>query len=829
MDEGDNVGLVAAVNDNSTVKDIPILVPQKSTLEQTKSKLTATGKWLQILSRYSQLQPALEALESGKPSHVDCPFHGGKDDFRFYADAFDSSRKSSKIAICSCGSFTAIDLIKKCEGVSRVTRDIVLMLESEAGIIKSIVPAPTRQPLAKKKNSTEEAVKWWNLSRPVNNEALVYLTNRGLPVDTLRLPKTLRYLPQTDYLVNRKCVYQGAALVAFLTRSDTSPAGIIRIFIADNGTKPLIESEGKQLFHKPMLKFADSLAGSALRIEGEKTGLEHVGEGVETMLAIRACVPDTVNACGTASLLNTWEPLPDTKRVVIWADNDENGTGQEAAQKLQSRLLNIGLTAVVNVPEHVGDDWLDVFNSDGGRALIAKNQKVPVYCFRKNPPPFLMPQSKSLKLDDTINYLNQFFVHVVHGGKNYVVRTGMDQTGRKMAEFFKLKDFVEVFSHWPETLVSYKKDGEPVFKNTGEAWLKNRNANVCYQGVTFYPVDADYYGDRLNTYYGFGFDPIACPSDDIQLWLDHVFNVICSADQVIYEYLLNWCAHMVQKPEEKPCVAVILKAVQGTGKGTFVDPLGQIMGSHYLYADNPEVVAGRFNGAMENKLLVFADEAFFGSKKATNKLKSKITEPYCTIERKGIDVIMVRDFSRIIMASNNDNIVHIEADERRYLYIEVSENKKQDLDYFKPLRDQIKSGYLAPRLLHFLKNRDISQFNPHNVPKTAALMDEKLDNLEPFDRFVYVILSNGEMVRNAAWPSWIPTEVLQDHFKNWADSEHLQLYGNTARKLGRALSKAGISRERKRNGTEREYAYKFPPLDDARAKFAANLNGDIDW
>ncbi|WP_230852431.1 primase-helicase family protein, partial [Vibrio crassostreae] len=129
-----------------------------------------------------------------------------------------------------------------------------------------------------------------------------------------------------------------------------------------------------------------------------------------------------------------------------------------------------------------------------------------------------------------------------------------------------------------------------------------------------------------------------------------------------YEYLMNWVAHMIQKPEEKPEVAIVLKAGQGTGKGTFVDPLGKIIGAHFVHLTEQSQVVGRFNSLLENRVLIFADEFFAGSKKHTDQLKGMITEKTAKIERKGVDSIIVPSFSRLIMASNHEYIVSIEKD-----------------------------------------------------------------------------------------------------------------------------------------------------------------------
>ncbi len=54
------------------------------------------------------------------------------------------------------------------------------------------------------------------------------------------------------------------------------------------------------------------------------------------------------------------------------------------------------------------------------------------------------------------------------------------------------------------------------------------------------------------------------------LW--HVKNVICNGDERLDEYIWNWWAYLVQKPEKKPQTILILKStLQQCGKNIITD------------------------------------------------------------------------------------------------------------------------------------------------------------------------------------------------------------------------------------------------------------------
>jgi len=71
----------------------------------------AKGKWLFILAA---LAPVLEEAIRRVGRHVDCPFHGGKRDFRLFKDSHESGG-----AVCTCGSWhDGIELLMAANGWS---------------------------------------------------------------------------------------------------------------------------------------------------------------------------------------------------------------------------------------------------------------------------------------------------------------------------------------------------------------------------------------------------------------------------------------------------------------------------------------------------------------------------------------------------------------------------------------------------------------------------------------------------------------------------------------------------------------------------------------
>jgi hypothetical protein len=273
------------------------------------------------------------------------------------------------------------------------------------------------------------------------------------------------------------------------------------------------------------------------------------------------------------------------------------------------------------------------------------------------------------------------------------------------------------------------------------SWWTSHPQRRTYLGLTFRPdVAHDVIDGRLNLWRGWG---IQVKVGDWSLLRQHISEVIAGGDPEAEKYIMNWLAWTVQNPADRAEVALVLKGGRGVGKGTLGNALVRMFGQHATHISSADHLAGRFNAHLRDVCFLFADEAYWpGDKSAEGMLKRLITEPTLFIEAKGRDGITVPNMLHVLMASNEEWVVPAGEHERRYAIFQVSESKRQDPSWFKPLYEQMENGGYGA-MLHDLLQLDLGDWHPRNIPATEALRQQQERSIKPLDAWILKFFEDG--------------------------------------------------------------------------------------
>src|SRR5207249_1027070 len=121
----------------------------------------------------------------------------------------------------------------------------------------------------------------------------------------------------------------------------------------------------------------------------------------------------------------------------------------------------------------------------------------------------------------------------------------------------------------------------------------------------------------------------------------------------------------------------------------------------------------------------------------------------------------IKNFIRLVVASNNEWVVPAGPSERRFCVIDAQPNRKQDHAYFASINDDMNNGG-REALMHFLLNYDLTGVNLRALPKTSALQDQKIRSMDPIEKWWLDCLERGYVGTEAGWETSIETKKVQE-------------------------------------------------------------------
>ena len=234
-------------------------------------------------------------------------------------------------------------------------------------------------------------------------------------------------------------------------------------------------------------------------------------------------------------------------------------------------------------------------------------------------------------------------------------------------------------------------------------------------------------------------------------FIEFLKNNIADNDVKVLEYLINYTAHIIQKPDENPEIAIVIRGETGTGKDTFIEILECLLGKLkdlvHRTADMSEVFpktdGGGFNSALKNKLILQLNEADgYDALKVKETIKDQITRKYNNIKEKYMKDSKQVNYVRIFFLSNQNSPVAIEYNDRRIFLVKTSDFNKGNADYWNNLyKNYIYNQDELNNLFSWLGNIDISKFNPENRPKTKAYDDAIKCSVPPVAQYLHKCFS----------------------------------------------------------------------------------------
>ena len=253
------------------------------------------------------------------------------------------------------------------------------------------------------------------------------------------------------------------------------------------------------------------------------------------------------------------------------------------------------------------------------------------------------------------------------------------------------------------------------------------------------------------------------------LW-DYLFSR--PEDKVFGNYLLQFYAHVVQKPHIKITSAPLMVSREfGTGKTTAMyDIPAALVGQKNARKVSNKVLRSAFTDYLTGTQFLHFDEVHINGKwdsdDTANSLKDMVTGSTVEVHPKGLKPYNIPNRIFITATSNYEDAITLPSnDERRWgvYYLEPTRgyDKAQREAYFKVIHDWLDSSRGPGVLRYIFNNVDISKFNPHAPPPITA---SKLKMIEKSQANEVQILMDAHRERTGPFIKEIFTSEIVGQF-----------------------------------------------------------------
>ena len=302
--------------------------------------------------------------------------------------------------------------------------------------------------------------------------------------------------------------------------------------------------------------------------------------------------------------------------------------------------------------------------------------------------------------------------------KNWVWVTGMERFLNRLHPTvqWKAKQFDTQFNYLTEKA------------SLSNHLFKSKHNLRRYTSPIFMPGGNEIEGTLYNIYRP---SLIVPKQGDTSLWDQHLEWLF--PDEAERNELIVWMAWILQNPNLRPCVAVLLLGrITGTGKSFVARVLEQIIGPDNTQRPKNSSLRGDFNTWLALCRLAIIEELNqIGKREVTHELRDMITEPTLEVNTKGITAYKIQNHVCMFGITNEPDALPIQRGDRRWRVFEspVTQEQKDwalnEGNWFKAIMPLVEPGsvdkdFCAAVAWKLIHETDTSGFKPGDASTSAA-------------------------------------------------------------------------------------------------------------
>ena len=453
--------------------------------------------------------------------------------------------------------------------------------------------------------------------------------------------------------------------------------------------------------------------------------------------------------------------------------------------------------------EEVYEEWLEEWSNNslklienGGKGyFITRNKKVVIFNDGTQEITDLWEPKKikdiERSLEKEIKAKNIYYDYHFHQKYKAMKNKEKDDLNMSKEEINKLINYHSYTFLGKEDKKSYEKGYLSYIMVKGKV--------NSYNSTDFYPqlqrLGKLHLEDTFNLFTKFPYEDEEIKQNinfEDSLLFKHMKEDFFNNDSGELNHFLDHIADIIQDPARIKGTSHLFYSVQGCGKGLLFKFMNKLLGSRNVISitNTDSYFSQNFNSDLSNKLLkVFEEVSEKGSAyKNHNRLKGEQTSETERIEPKGIDPYYNRHCARFWYFTNNENSLYIENDDRRNTLHKISTKHRQNIEYFKPIWNEIKDEEFLKNAFEYFATRKYDEKNVMISYTTQYKKEQKDANLPNGIKFILDFV-NKEFDKIEDKDIKITSETLKDKYKLYCADIGIKYHINT---LNTQIRKIGI-------------------------------------
>lgn len=265
--------------------------------------------------------------------------------------------------------------------------------------------------------------------------------------------------------------------------------------------------------------------------------------------------------------------------------------------------------------------------------------------------------------------------------------------------------------------------------------------------------------------------------EGVELIKNLVRDVWASGNEEHYKYIVSWFAGLVTNLDGINRVAICMISDEGCGKGTLIDFMRYILGDNAVAEIiGIEKLVQKHNTVMQNIRLISVNEMSSTKEEFRSnfdKVKAIITDPFITIEPKGMSPYRIDNMCNCVFSTNHENSLIVGGTDRRYAIFKASNAYINNVPYFTDLRNKCFNQDVADAFYTFML--DFEAVPLHIIPHTEIRQNLQEQSMPSPLKFIKFVKETEMYDKN----TWIQSSKLYEKYSNWCTENRERYMSNT--------------------------------------------------